>query len=142
MDMFVGAMGPDEALHCLNQVLPDGISILEATEVPLKSESLSPLIEATRYRVTLPDYDPELLQKQCVQFMAQDSWVLIRQKKGQQQTIDLRQETRELSANGNCLELTIGRGKAIELTAAVTGLLPDALKSAQIQKTSVIFVAY
>ena len=142
MDMFVGAMGPDEALACLNQVLPDGISILEATEVPLKAESLSPLIEATRYRVTLPGYDPELLQKQCVQFMAQDSWVLVRQKKGQQQTIDLRQETRELTANGSCLQLTIGRGKAIELTAAVTGLLPDELKSAQIQKTSVIFVAY
>lgn len=142
MDMFVGAMGPDEALACLNQVLPDGILILEATEVPLKAESLSPLIEATRYRVTLPGYDPELLQKQCVQFMAQDSWVLVRQKKGQQQTIDLRQETRELSANDSCLELTIGRGKAIELTAAVTGLLPDELKTAQIQKTSVIFVAY
>lgn len=142
LDMFVGDMGPDEALQRLNRVLPDGISILEASEVALKAESLSPLIEATRYRVTLPDYDPELLQKQCVQFMAHDSWVLVRQKKGQQQTIDLRQETRELSANGNCLELTIGRGKAIELTAAVTGLLPDSLKSALIQKTSVLFVAY
>ncbi|MDK9718080.1 MAG: TIGR03960 family B12-binding radical SAM protein [Trichlorobacter sp.] len=141
-DMFVGNMGPDEALQRLNQVLPDGIAILEAAEVPLKAESLSPLIVATCYRITLPDYDPEQLKAQCVQFMAQDSWVLVRQKKGQQQTIDLRQETRELSANGSCLELTIGRGKAIELAAAVTGLSPDALKSAQIQKTSVIFVAY
>ena len=142
LDLFVGDMGADEALQRLNLVLPDGISILEATEVALKAESLSPLIEATRYRVTLPNYDPELLQKQCVQFMAQESWLLVRQKKGQQQTIDLRQETRELSANGCSLELTIGRGKAIELAAAVTGLLPDVLKSAQIQKTSVVFVAY
>ena len=142
LDMFVGDIGPDEALCCLNQVLPDGISILEATEVTLKAESLSPLIEATRYRITLPGYDPELLQKQSVQFMAQDSWVLVRQKKGQQQTIDLRQETRELSTYANHLELTIGRGKAIELVAAVTGLLPDMLKTVQIEKTSVVFVAY
>ncbi|QOX77696.1 TIGR03960 family B12-binding radical SAM protein [Trichlorobacter lovleyi] len=142
LDLFVGDIGADEALRRLNQVLPAGIAILESHEVDLKAPSLSPLIEATRYRVTLPGYDPETLRNQCVQFMAQESWVLVRAKKGQQQTIDLRRETRELSANGHSLELTIGRGKAIELTAAITGLTPDALKTVHIEKTSVVFVAY
>lgn len=142
LDLFVGEIRADEALRRLNQVLPAGMSILEAAEVDLKAPSLSPLIEATRYRVTLPDYDPETLRDQCVQFMAQESWLLVRAKKGQQQTIDLRKETRELSAQGHSLELTIGRGKAIELTAAITGLAPDALKTVHIEKTSVVFVAY
>jgi len=142
LDLFVGDIGADEALQRLNQVLPAGMSILEATEVDLKAPSLSPLIEATRYRVTLPDCDPETLRNQCVQFMAQSSWVLVRAKKGQQQTIDLRKETRELSANGHSLEFTIGRGKASELTAAITSLTPDALKTVHIEKTSVVFVAY
>jgi radical SAM-linked protein len=142
LDLFVGDMGAQESLERLNRVLPDGMSVLESVEVDLKAPSLSPLIEATCYRVTLPGYDPATLEKQCVQFMAQDSWVLIRDKKGHQQTIDLRRETRVLTASGTCLELTIGRGKAIELAAAVTGLTPEALKTARIEKTSVFFVAY
>jgi hypothetical protein len=37
--------------------------------------------------------------------------------------------------------MVIGRGKAIELTAAVTGLAPEMLKAVHIEKTDVIFVA-
>jgi len=142
IDLFIGSMDADEARQRLNNVLPEGMTILEATEIDLKAPSLSPLIEATRYLVTLPDYDPETLQKQCVQFMAHSSWILIREKKGQQQTIDLRQETRQLSASGNTLEIILGRGKAIELTSAITGLTMDVLKTARIEKTDVVFVAY
>jgi len=141
LDLFVGDMGADEALLRLNQVLPAGMTMLESVEVELKAPSLSPLIEATRYRVTLPGCDPELLQQQCVQFMAHESWVLTRQKKGQEQLIDLRQETRSLTNSGSVLEMVIGRGKAIELTAAVTGLAPEMLKAVHIEKTDVIFVA-
>jgi len=126
----------------LNRVLPDGMSILESVEVDLKAPSLSPLIEATCYRVTLPDYDPETLHNQCVQFMAHDTWLLVREKKGHQQTIDLRLETRQLTATDNTIEMVIGRGKAIELASAVTGLSTDVLKAVRIEKTGVIFVAY
>lgn len=141
LDLFVGDMGADEALLRLNRVLPAGMSILESVEVDLKAPSLSPLIEATRYRVILPGYDPELLQQQCVRFLAHDSWILTRHKKGQSQSIDLRQETRSLHSSGSVLEMAIARGKAIELTAAVTGLPPETLKSVHIEKTDVIFVS-
>lgn len=141
IDLFVGNISAEDAQQRLNEVLPEGMSILASVEVDLKAPSLSPLIEATCYRVTLPDYDPDTLSFQCVQFMAQSTWILIRQKKGQQQSIDLRLETRQLSASGNTLEMILGRGKAIELTSAVTGLTIDALKTARIEKTEVIFVA-
>lgn len=139
IDLFIGRMEADEARQRLNSVLPEGMVILESVEVDLKAPSLSPLIAATRYLVTLPDYDPDTLSKQCVQFMAHSSWILVREKKGQQQTIDLRQETRQLSASGTTLEAIIGRGKAIELTSAITGLSADMLKAARILKTDVIF---
>ncbi len=141
IDLFVGDMGPDEAMQRLNKVLPDGLSILEATEVDLKAKALSPLIEASCYRVTLPDYEPEKLKKQCVQFLAHDSWILVRDKKGERQTIDLRKETRTLISSGSVIEMVICRGKAIELTAAITGLPIAMLKSAKIEKTELFFMA-
>ncbi len=139
MDLFVDNMDAALVKERLNRALPDGMSVLEAVEIPLKASSLTPLIDATCYTVKLPGYEPELLKKQVVQFMAHSSWILVREKKGEQQTIDLRQETRKLKASGETLELIIGRGKAIELTAAVTGLNPDLLISIQIEKTALIF---
>lgn len=140
IDLFVGNIAAEDARQRLNRVLPEGMTILESVEVELKAPSLSPLIEATRYRVTLPDYDPAKLQNECVQFMAHDSWLLVREKKGQQQTIDLRRETRQLSASGSTIQMVLGRGKAAELTSAITGLTMDALKTARIEKTDVLFV--
>lgn len=142
LDLFVADMGAAEVQQRLNRVLPEGMTVLAAVEVELKAASLTTLIEATRYRVTLPEYDAELLRQQCVQFMAHDSWVLTRDKKGQQQQIDLRQEIRQMAAVDVVLEFVIGRGKAIEVVAAVTGLASEQLKTVQIEKTDVIFVAY
>lgn len=141
LDLFVGDMAAAEVQQRLNRVLPAGMTILEADEVDLKAAALATLIEATRYRVTLPDYQPELLQQRCVQFLAHDSWVLTREKKGQQQQIDLRQEMRALTAAGSVLEMVVGRGKAMEFAAAVTGLGPEQLKNATVEKTDVVFVA-
>ncbi len=139
MDLFVDNTDAAEVKERLNRVLPDGMRVLEAVEIPLKASSLTPLIDATCYTVTLPGYGSEHLKEQCVQFMAQSSWILVREKKGEQQAIDLRRETRKLTASGETLELVIGRGKAMELTAAVTGLNPDLLKSIKIEKTALIF---
>lgn len=142
LDLFVDAMGAEEALDRLNRVLPEGMRILEAVEVPLKADALATQIMATRYRIVLPDYDPTLLQQQCVQFMAHDSWVLTRDKQGKLQTFDLRAEVKELASHGSEIILLIGRGKALEVASAVTGLDAGQLSSAEITKTDLVFVAY
>lgn len=142
LDLFVDAMGAEEALDRLNRVLPEGMRILEAVEVPLKTDALATQIMATRYRIVLPDYDPTLLQQQCVQFMAHDSWVLTRDKQGKLQTFDLRAEVKELASHGSEIILLIGRGKALEVASAVTGLDAGQLSSAKITKTDLVFVAY
>lgn len=141
MDLFVDGMEPEICRKRLNRVLPEGIQVLEAWPAEMKAASLSTLIEATRYRIVLPDADPEQLQKQCVQFMAQPSFVLIREKKGERQSIDLRQETRALSAVDSALEMVIVRGKPYELAAAITGLPMEALKKLPVEKLDVLFSA-
>ena len=141
LDIFVGEITAEAAQNQLNRVLPEGMRILESVEIGLKDSALTPLMEATSYRVSLPGYDPDLLKQQAVQFLAQQSWILVRNKKGQQQEIDLRKETRELTTHDNTLEFVIGRGKASELAAAITGLAAEQLNDALIEKIGVIFAA-
>ncbi len=139
LDIYVDAMGPEEARERLNRVLPPGIAILESVEMPLKTESLSVLIEATRYRVSLHNYGTDRLAQQVVQFMAHSSWPLVREKKRQRQEFDLRPEVRSLTSCGSMLEMVIGRGKPVEVAAAVTGLPVAAVQGCRIEKLETIF---
>lgn len=139
LDIYVAGMAADEARERLNRVLPPGITILEAVEMPLKTESLSVLIEATRYRLTIQNYSADLLAKQVVQFLAHTSWVQVREKKRQRQEFDLRQEVRSLHSCGTMLEIVIGRGKPVEVASAVTGIPVEALKDCRIEKLETIF---
>lgn len=141
LDIFVDGMPPQAAKEALNRVLPKGMQILEAGEVDLKADSLSTLINATNYRIKLDGYDPALLQQQAVQFMALDSFVITRAKKGGSQSIDLRAELESLVASQDQLELTIKRGKPTEVVAAITGLAIDELPQLTVEKLSVIFNA-
>ncbi|HEY5522477.1 MAG TPA: TIGR03936 family radical SAM-associated protein, partial [Desulfuromonadaceae bacterium] len=140
MDMFVAAgVTPREVQQRLNAVLPEGLRILESEEVDSKSPSLSTLIDATRYRITIANADPNVLHKQCVQFLAHNSFAIQRTKKGQTQTVDLRSETVSLSADNETVELVAKRGKPIEFARAITG--DEALNGddIQVEKLEVIF---
>ena len=54
-------------------------------------------------------------------------------------TLDLRHELVSLKGEGNILEMVISRGKPLEFAAAITGLLPEELAEARIEKLEVIF---
>ncbi len=140
MDMFVASgITAREVQERLNAVLPEGLSILEADEVDAKLPSISTMIEATRYRITLAGSDPDKLRGQCVQFLAHDAFVIHRTKKGQTQEVDLRGETVALSAAQQSVELIARRGKPVEFARAITG--NDALQGddIQVEKLEVIF---
>ncbi|HXE95445.1 MAG TPA: TIGR03960 family B12-binding radical SAM protein [Dongiaceae bacterium] len=140
MDMFVASgITAREVQERLNGVLPEGLRILESEEADAKSPSISTLIDATRYRITIADTDPDMLLNQCVQFLAHDSFVIQRTKKGQTQTVDLRGETVSLSAEGSTIELVARRGKPVEFARAITG--NETLKGddIRVEKLEVIF---
>ena len=77
---------------------PEGLKILEAEQVDLKSPSLSTLIDKTRYRITFDESEAGRLSELCVQFMAHTDFVIQRKKKGEVQSVDLRGEVATLTA--------------------------------------------
>jgi radical SAM-linked protein len=140
MDMEIAAgFGAARVKEHLNSVLPEGMEILDACEIPLRSPSLSVIMDKVRYRVTLPG--PVALDlHSCVEnFLSRETWPIRREKKGKAQEIDLRRELHELKADAVSLEMLVGRGKPLEFAAAVTGLAPEELAEARIEKLDVIF---
>lgn len=140
LDLFVDRLGAADVMERLNKVLPQGLYVMEALEVPLKTDSLSTLISGTRYRVHLPLTFESELSAQCVQFMAQTSWNITRAKKRKpEQSFDLRLEVKELFSDGAVLGMLIGRGKPLEVASAVIGVAPEDLQGCCIEKLELIF---
>ncbi len=140
MDMFVAAgITASDVQERLNAVLPEGLNILDAVEVEVKAPSISTLINATRYRITLDSVAVELLLDLCVQFLAHDSFVIQRTKKGDVREVDLRAETVYLSVEGQSLELVAKRGKPMEFARAISGDSAIKGEEVRIEKLEVIF---
>ena len=142
MDMFVAASIPaDEIMQRLNRVLPEGLQILEATRIDVKSPSLSTLIDTTCYRITFDEQYSARLSDLCVQFLAHTDYVIQRKKKGDIQTIDLRGQVTALTASGTSLELVAGRGKPLEFARAITGNADLQADDIRVEKLEVHFIA-
>jgi len=140
LDMEVAAgFGADTAMGSLNAVLPEGIRVLEAREIPLRSESLSVIMESVRYRVTLPATAEQPLDAMINRFLALDSYPYRRAKKGGDQDFDLRAGLKSALAVDEGLELVIDRAKPLEYVAAITGLPLDELGECSIEKLAVNF---
>jgi hypothetical protein len=115
------------------------MEILEAVEIPLRSESLSVILDSTRYRVTLPDGLAPDLRTKADTFIRMESFPHRRVKKGKSTEFDLRLELLELSATGNSLEMQVRRGKPLEFTSAITGLPEESLYGVRVEKLEVRF---
>jgi radical SAM family uncharacterized protein/radical SAM-linked protein len=140
MDMEIATgFGARRTMQALNRSLPAGMEILEAETVPLKSPSLSVILAATSYRVTLPQGLVPDLQARAEAFMLLETFPYQRVKKGKVTDMDLRRELISLHAAGDLLDLTVGRGKPVEFVSAVTGLPQEALRSLRVEKLSVDF---
>lgn len=140
MDMFVASgITAGEVQKRLNAVLPEGLRVLESREVDAKSASISTLIEATRYRITIFNADPAELQQQAAHFMTRESFFVQRIKKGESRSVDLREETVSLAVDGQTLELVARRGKPVEFARAITA--DDALRDydIRVRKLDVVF---
>lgn len=139
-DMEISAgLDPHSIQDSLNAALPEEIRILEAAEIPLRSESLSVLIEAVRYRVFLPVGLVTDLAGKVDDFLRLENFAHQRVKKGKTVEIDLRQELLELSATADMLEMVVRRGKPLEFAAAITGIAEEELRASRIEKREVCF---
>jgi radical SAM-linked protein len=126
-------------LEALNGTLPEGVRVVEATEIPMKAPSLSVIMERVRYRVTLPERLSLELPEKVAAFLDLDSFPLRREKKGKLVAFDLRHELSELRAEGCALEMIVGRGKPVEFASAVLGVPVEELGGARLEKLEVLF---
>lgn len=140
LDMEIAAgFGAERVREALNRVLPVGMEVLESYEIPPGSGSLSVIIEAVRYRVTLPYGLASGLRAKVEAFLRLNAYPHSRVKKGKTTEIDLRREVLALAAGTGSLEMVVRRGKPLEFAAAVTGLPEESLRDAGIEKLEVYF---
>jgi radical SAM family uncharacterized protein/radical SAM-linked protein len=140
LDMEIAeGYGAERVRERLNCVLPEGMEIMEAFEIPLRSDSLSTIMDKIRYRVTFPEGLSVDLPALAKTFLALEQHVHRREKQSKVVEIDLRHELHELHASDRYLEMVVGRGKPLEFVAAITGLSEKALTGAAIEKLEVIF---
>jgi len=140
MDMHVVAgISARDVQERLNAVLPAGLRILEAAQIDAKAASISTLIDATSYRITVESVPPDQLQQLSAHFMELESFVIQRTKKGQTQSVDLRLETVSLCATGHVLELVAKRGKPLEFARAITGNNDLEGNDVRVEKLDVVF---
>ncbi len=129
----------DELKEALNATLPEGVRVLESSEILLRAPALSVIMDKVRYRVTLPDELAVSLPEKVAAFLALESVPLRREKKGKVIEFDLRHELAELKAEGNALEMVVGRGKPVEFASAILDVPAEALKDARLEKVEVLF---
>jgi radical SAM-linked protein len=127
--------------QALNLSLPEGVRVTEAAAIPMRAPALSVIMERVKYRVTLPEHVKLDLQEKVRQFLALDSVPLRREKRGKVVEFDLRHELSELKAEGECIEMIVGRGKPAEYACAILGLSSEELKDARLEKLEVLFAA-
>ncbi len=139
-DMEIAAgYGADRVREGLNAALPPGMQILDAAEIPLRAEALSVIMDKIRYRVILPDHVDIDLAECTARFLALESFVCRREKRGRVTELDLRRELHGLATAGKILEMVVKRGKPLEFAEAITGLSAAELASARIEKLEVVF---
>jgi len=102
-------MEPAEFASRAGDQAPQGLTILQVEEVPLKAPAPQALVHTAHYRVRLWTEAPRAeVERALGRLLAQPSLVRQRQKKGHQADYDLRpliQEIRYLFLEGDCHEL-------------------------------------
>jgi radical SAM-linked protein len=142
MDMELsGDCSASLVMDGLNNVLPAGIKIVSAEEIPLKSPSLSVIIDSVRYRVTSEALVGIDLAVKAREFLALESFPWRREKRGKVVELDLRAELREVVADGYSVELLVARGKPLEFVAAIMGVPLEQLAESRIEKLEVVFAS-
>ncbi|MDD2855073.1 MAG: TIGR03936 family radical SAM-associated protein, partial [Desulfuromonadaceae bacterium] len=142
MDMYIEAgISAEDVKFRLNSVLPKGLRILDSKVIDAKSPSISTLIDATCYRISMATISADELPQKCVQFLAHDSFLIQRTKKGQTQTVDLKAETVSLSCEGDKILLVARRGKPLEFARAISGNNSLEGNDILVKKQEVVFSA-
>lgn len=140
LDMEIGGgMTPDELFRRLDEALPEGVEVLEVTELPPGAPSIDASTRGIVYRVDLPDGVAPPTTDLIDRYLTRES-VICRRPDGRE--IDLRRELLSVSVEGGSITLTVRRGKPLEHVAAMTGSPPERLRGSRVVKQKLLFITH
>ncbi len=134
----------------INSFLPSGLSILNISEIPPNTNSLSRIIKGFKYEIVFPGIIPleksGLLDKKIETFLKSDEFIILREKKRKQTRKNIRPIVNTLffdREDGRIkMSLLFGKDggvKPFEILVKVLGVGSDLAKKARIIKTDTIF---
>lgn len=112
---------PEKAARELNRALPDGISVVKATSIPVDAPSLGKVIREAEYLVFLPDGYP-LDQQQISAFLSAPDVPVRIEKKGKLREFNSRQGVYELRLSGTELLMRLSVKTNARPYAVLAGL--------------------
>ncbi len=147
---FHTAVAPQELMAALNNTLPEGLKVLEAWEIPLKTQHLTNQIIQSLYRVAVPNSligNAQGCQKRIQELMAQTEIWFERKHHKKQERIDIRPLIKairiaEKNAHETIIEMRLadsntGKGRPDEVLRVLFGISQDDVITLDIHKTDV-----
>ena len=128
---------PQEVMDRLNMELPEGVDVLNASSWPRKGSSPADSVLTATYRITLEDSDKIDLANRVFWFLEQKQVVTTRKKKNGLQEIDLRPWVKDLTVEGQALQMTLFSGSPLVLAAYLLHKDIEEVRSMDICKTHV-----
>ncbi len=125
------------ALTALNRELPAGIAVLAAQPIGRHEPSAAASLATALYRVPLPVPHPAGLTERVTAFLAAETVVVERRKKGRALAIDLRPWVVTLHLADEALWLTLQSGSPLPVAAYLLGLPIEEVRALGICKTAV-----
>jgi len=126
-------MDPDQFVAALNRVLPQGLRVVAAREVPEGRQSLMSLLNAAKYRLTLElgSVDPQALRRAVDAFLQRETVTMQREGKKGSAAVDVRRRVYDVIVEGtNTLLATLQAGpegslRPADLLAALKQVAPE-----------------
>ena len=121
----------------LNRELPAGMAVLAAEPIARRAPSAAASLATATYRVPLPAEAPADLPARLAGFLAAETVVVERLKKGRPIVIDLRPWVSGLCLDDQALWLTLGSGSPLPVAAHLLGRPIEDVRALGVCKTAV-----
>jgi radical SAM family uncharacterized protein/radical SAM-linked protein len=137
------SLDPVAVLEQLNAQLPEGFEVLQSEALSWRTASPSASIEGVTYRVELADFASADLPQRIGEFLAAETIIISREKKGRPVEVELRPAVKTLAYNAERRQLLLAltKGSPIPITSWLLGRSEAEIRDLDICKIEVTLTA-
>jgi len=122
----------------LEKQLPEGLHILESSEVDWQTSSPSVSIKKSVFRIDLPVEVPADLAQRLETFRNQQQVPAWRNKKGGLKSIDLRRDVDAVDLHSDHLRLVLTKGSPLPVVGYLLDLPPEQVRNLRVRKIDIV----